>query len=73
MHLSYLVPSAPMRAASLSHLKAFGSLQIAYILLFAMVPQFVDIVNSFCRYIAICNEIVIAKYIETGYNNCRLQ
>ena len=73
MPLSYLVPSAPMRAASLSHLKAIGALHIALSFLLAMVSLIAVVVNSFCVIIAICNEIVIANSIETGYNDCRLQ
>lgn len=69
------IPPASMRAASLSHLEDCnsGALQFALYPLVAILAFCAQSVNSKCVNNAVCNEIVIAKSIENGYNDCRLQ
>lgn len=65
------VPPAPIRAASLSHF--VDRTHIAIYPPFAIVSHLAIFVNTICVNIAGCNEISIAKCVQSGYNDCRMQ
>ena len=65
------LPCEPLRSRiSVSHLVTS---QFAFCFLSAILSLIATIVNSICENNAICNEIVIASCIGSGYNDCRLQ
>lgn len=53
--------------------RSLSCTQLAFSLLFAILSPSASLVNSICVFYAVCNEIVIASCIGSGYNNCRLQ